>query len=93
VFAKFTSKYTSLTNWFFSGAKFRVVIDSAESSFAPFDQNTMPTHIINDNQNGTYGIFYSLHKPGKYIIEITCNNVPLKGSPFEISVSPGMTSA
>jgi hypothetical protein len=70
------------------GAKFRVVIDSAESSFAPFDQNTMPTHIINDNQNGTYGIFYSLHKPGKYIIEITCNNVPLKGSPFEISVSP-----
>jgi len=50
----------------------------------------MPKHIINDNQNGTYSVFYSLHKPGKYLMEITCNNVPLKGSPFEISVSPGM---
>lgn len=43
---------------------------------------------VKDNSNGTYEATFALEKPGDYVVTITVNDQPIKGSPFGVTVEP-----
>lgn len=42
--------------------------------------------IIKDHKDGTYEVFFKSERDGTLLIEITCNDMPIKDSPFKIEV-------
>ena len=43
---------------------------------------------ISDSDNGTYQVEYTIPKPGKYSIDITCDSDSIPGSPYKIKALP-----
>ena len=49
--------------------------------------------VVTDLQNGTYGAEYVVKRAGAYLIEVKLGGVHVMGSPFQVSVLAGKTSA
>jgi hypothetical protein len=45
---------------------------------------------ITDNYNGTYTVNYTPSFDADYLIHVSLDSVPILGSPFAITVEPGM---
>ena len=42
--------------------------------------------ICKDMKNGKHEVFYNAMQPGEYVIKISCEAVPIQGSPFKLMV-------
>ena len=46
-----------------------------------------------DHRNGTYGAQYTVDRAGPYLVQVQLGGVHVMGSPFQLTVLPGQTSA
>jgi hypothetical protein len=52
--------------------------------------NATSSFTIDDHCNGTYFIYWSTDRSGTYSLSISSNGIPLLGSPYEVTVAPGL---
>ncbi len=48
-------------------------------------EDVAPVHLA-DNNDGTYDGSYTVHKPGRYHVNITLDEEPIKGSPYAVLI-------